>query len=302
MMPASDSGASRTRPLALVTGAGGQLGSTIGQRLASRWSIVAQARGDLDLSDSKAIRDTVAKVRPDVIVNCAAYTDVDGAETAAAKALTVNGLAVGTLARAAREVGAPLVHYSTDFVFDGRGTRPYTEDDPTAPESAYAASKLLGEWFAADAPRHFVLRVESLFGGPHRRSSIDRIVDALVAGAEARVFSDRIVTPSFVDDVADATEALLRQHAAPGVYHCVNSGQATWLEVGEAVLATLQPRPAGRLVPVKVADVPMKAKRPQYCALSNAKLRAAGIEMRDWRDALSSYLHGIRRTTPAFNA
>jgi dTDP-4-dehydrorhamnose reductase len=286
----------------VVLGAAGQLGATIAGRWRSRHEIVELTRNEVDLTAYAAVEARVSASHPDAIVNCAAYTAVDAAEDDPGAALAVNAFAVRSLSAVAARLGATLVHYSTDFVFDGRGTRPYTEDDPTAPESAYAASKLLGEWFAADAPRHFVLRVESLFGGPHRRSSIDRIVDALVAGAEARVFSDRIVTPSFVDDVADATEALLRQHAAPGVYHCVNSGQATWLEVGEAVLATLQPRPAGRLVPVKVADVPMKAKRPQYCALSNAKLRAAGIEMRDWRDALSSYLHGIRRTTPAFNA
>ncbi len=286
----------------VVLGAAGQLGATIAGRWRGRHEIVGLTRNEVDLTAYAALEARVSASHPDVIVNCAAYTAVDAAEDDPGAALAVNAFALRSLAAVAARLGATLVHYSTDFVFDGRGTRPYTEDDPTAPESAYAASKLLGEWFAADAPRHFVLRVESLFGGPHRRSSIDRIVDALVAGADARVFSDRIVTPSFVDDVADATEALLRQHAAPGVYHCVNSGQATWLEVGEAVLATLQPRPAGRLVPVKVADVPMKAKRPQYCALSNAKLRAAGIEMRDWRDALSSYLHGIRRTTPAFNA
>jgi dTDP-4-dehydrorhamnose reductase len=276
----------------VVLGAAGQLGDTIAGRWRGRHEIVGLTRNEVDLTAYAALEARVSASRPDVIVNCAAYTAVDAAEDDPAAALAVNALAVRSLAAVAARLGATLVHYSTDFVFDGRATRPYTEDDPTAPESAYAASKLLGEWFAADAPRHFILRVESLFGGPTRRSSIDRIADALAAGAEARVFSDRIVTPSFVDDVADATETLLRQHAAPGVYHCVNSGLATWLEVGEAVLATLPPGPAGRLVPVKVADVPMRAKRPQYCALSNAKLRAVGIEMPGWPDALSRYLTG----------
>ncbi len=285
----------------VLVGAGGQLGRTIADRWSGRHEIVPLTRATIDVTDYPALERRVIAEQPEVIVNCAAYNAVDAAEDDPETALAVNALAVRSLATAASRAGAMLVHYGTDFVFDGRTTRPYTEEDAPSPESAYGASKLAGEWFAAGAPRHLVLRVESLFGGPHRRSSIDRIVEVLVSGGEARVFSNRVVTPSYVDDVADATEALVQRGAAPGVYHCVNSGQATWLELGEEVLAALEPRPAGRLVPVKVADVPMKARRPQYCALSNAKLRAAGVSMPDWRDAVRRYLAqgpGIRHQAP----
>src|SRR5690606_15872637 len=120
--------------------------------------------------------------KPDVIINCSAYNLVDQAEDDAPAALAVNGFAVLNLARAAREAGAMLVHYGTDFVFDGRSTEPYTETDRPVPESTYGMSKLLGEWFAAEAPRHYVLRVESLFGGTRAKSSIDKILDAILAG------------------------------------------------------------------------------------------------------------------------
>lgn len=282
-------GDARPLPVALVAGAGGQLGETIVQRLANRWSIVAMGRRQLDLADTAAIGETVARLRPAVIVNCAAYTDVDGAEMAARQALAVNALAVGAFARAARDVGATLVHYSTDFVFDGTATEPYAETVAPAPQSVYAQSKLLGEWLAADAPTHYVLRVESLFGGPRAKSSIDRIVDAISGGTEARVFVDRTVSPSFVDDVAEATAALVASAAPAGVYHCVNSGCATWYEVARHAAAQLG-REDATITPVSVKDIPLKAKRPQYAALSNEKLARAGFRMPSWQDALDRHL------------
>ena len=213
---------------------------------------------------------------------------MDGAEDDASTALSANAIGVLTLARAARARGATFVHYSTDFVFDGTLDRPYTEDDEPKPQSVYAASKLLGEWFAADAPSHYVLRVESLFGGPRRRSTVDRIVDAVRDGKPARVFVDRTVSPSYVEDVAGATARLLALRPASGVYHCVNSGWTTWYELAKRIVEILD-RPA-ELVPVRVADVPLRARRPQYAALSNRKLRDAGIEMPSWEEALARYL------------
>src|SRR4029077_11884239 len=130
-------------------------------------------------------------------------------EDAVAAALAVNAFVPRSLARAARAVDATLVHYSTDFVFAAHAGRPYTKPDPPNPQSVYGQSKLMGEWLASDAPRAFVLRVESLFGGPAPRSSTARIITSLRSGEPARVFVDRVVTPSFVDDVVDATWSLL---------------------------------------------------------------------------------------------
>jgi dTDP-4-dehydrorhamnose reductase len=274
----------------LLTGAAGQLGSAFRARLGSSGAeFVAVGRAELDLANSAAIREMVARVQPDVILNCAAYNAVDQAEGDASGAFAVNAFAVLELARAAAEGGATLVHYSTDFVFDGTATAPYGEDAPANPTSVYGQSKLVGEWMALSVPGTYVLRVESLFGGPATRSSVDRIVATLREGKPTRVFVDRVVSPSYVEDVIDATLALLDRHATPGVYHCVNSGVTTWRDLGEFI-AAITGADSALLEGVRVADVPMRAPRPQYCALSNEKLALAGIRMPEWRDALRRHL------------
>ncbi|HEY7448708.1 MAG TPA: dTDP-4-dehydrorhamnose reductase [Vicinamibacterales bacterium] len=271
----------------LVTGAAGQLAGAIIERFSGHAELLACSRRELDVTDTRAVLECVSTFRPDVIINCSAYNNVDRAEDDPVAALDVNAFAVRTLGRAARSRDAILVHYSTDFVFDGRSKRPYTEEDEPRPESVYAASKLLGEWFAREAPRVFVLRVESLFGGHASRSSIDRIVDMLLEGREARAFIDRTVSPSYVVDIAAATQALL-ERGEPGLYHCVNSGFVTWFELAQEIA-----RQVGRdgcVVPISVRDLPLAAPRPQFAALSNVKLERAGVAMPSWKDALTRYI------------
>ena len=274
----------------LVTGAAGQLGSVIVERFSAFGDVTPMTRNDLDISREPDVLRAVRDARPDVIVNCSAYNQVDRAEEEAADALNVNAFGVLALARAAREAGAVLVHYSTDFVFDGEIDRPYLETDAAVPQSNYGRSKLLGEWFAADAPVHYVLRVESLFGGPLARSSIDRILDTVQRGEATRVFVDRTVTPSYVVDVAEATLRLLSIRPPGGIYHCVNSGVTTWLEVAQEAARLLRREP--NLIPTPVASVSLPARRPKYCALSNEKLSAVGIGMPAWQDALARYVAG----------
>ena len=284
---------------ALVTGAGGQLGRTVARVLAAAYDVVPLTRADLDITDEPRVRAGVADLRPGVIVNCAAYNAVDDAEDDAAAALEVNAFGVRSLAQAAARIDATLVHYGTDFVFDGTASEPYREDDAPNPQSVYAASKLLGDWFAQGA-RAYVLRVESLFGGGgnapgaggrRRGSSLDRIADALLEGREVRAFVDRVVSPSYVDDVAAATRALLRAAPARGLYHCVGSGHATWFDVAAALAGELGVDPVIR--GVTLDELELRAPRPRFCALSNRKLAAAGIEMPHWRDAVVRYA-GIR--------
>jgi dTDP-4-dehydrorhamnose reductase len=275
--------------LALVVGAGGQLGEAMTDQLGARHEVVAVTRSTLDVTDASAVRAFVLAVSPDVIVNCSAYTNVDGAETQSLEAFQVNAMAVRALARAAADADATLVHYSTDFVFDGRTDRPYTEDDAPNPRGAYAMSKLLGEWFAADAPKHYVLRVESLFGGVKARSSIDKILANLRSGATVRAFADRTVSPSFVDDVVSATAGLIGRGAPYGLYHCVNTGWTTWAGIARE-LARLAGRPDAAIEETRMADAALLASRPLFAALSNAKLTAAGIAMPAWEDALRRYV------------
>jgi dTDP-4-dehydrorhamnose reductase len=274
----------------LIAGAAGQLGSTIAARLPPRFDVIACSRLQLDIADAAAVDRAVAEAAPDAVINCAAYNDVDGAEEDPQPALTANAMGVLALARASRACGAAFVHYSTDFVFDGRAHQPYVESDPTHPLNAYGLSKLLGEWLAEEASPAYVLRVESLFGGPRAKSSVDKILDGLRRGTPVRVFHDRTITPSFVHDVAAATETLLDLRPPPGLYHCVNSGVTTWLELAETA-ARLLPSTT-EIIPVSAGDVTLRAARPQYCALSNDKLRQAGIGMPSWQDALERYVKG----------
>jgi len=276
----------------LVVGAAGQLGQAMVARLAREYAVTPCTRADVDLTDHAAVIDFITRAAPDAIVNCASYNDVDGAEQHQQRAFAVNAFVPRTLARAAEAVDAVLVHYSTDFVFAGTATRPHTEDDAPEPQSVYAQSKLVGEWMAADWRRHFVVRVESLFGGAQARSSVDRIVDAVRRGAEAPVFFDRVTSPSYIEDVAGAAAHLLAGDAAFGLYHCVNSGHATWLELGQEIARVLD-RPAAALKPVSVDSVAWKARRPRYAALSNQKLAEAGYAMPTWQDAIARHLrHG----------
>jgi dTDP-4-dehydrorhamnose reductase len=258
---------------------------------------VRATRDSLDVRDHRAVESLVGRLRPDAVVNCAAYTAVDRAEDEPVEALNVNAFAVRVLASAAAAAGAAFVHYSTDFVFDGTASRPYTEGDEPNPRSTYACSKLVGEWFARDAPRHYVLRVESVFGtlptGPGaRRTSVDRIVDGILAGETVRVFTDRTVSPSYHRDVAGAARALSERRLPAGLYHCVNSGSCTWEELAREAGRQLGAPP--RLEMLRMADAGLRAERPRYCALSNAKLTAAGVEMPAWQDALGRYLAARR--------
>lgn len=282
----------------LVAGAGGQLGEAIAERLVSAGCDVhAFTRAELDVVDGSAVARVVADLQPRVIINGTAYTDVDGAETHPVQALEVNAMAVRSLALAAARVGAVFVHYSTDFVFDGKTDRPYTESDAPNPRGTYALSKLLGEWFAAAAPRHYILRVESLFGGRRARSSIDRILSNVRSGALVRAFVDRAVSPSYVEDVIDATIALVDRDArdAPaGLYHCVNTGWTNWADLSREI-ARLAGRPDAPIEPIRMADAKLLAARPLFAALSNAKLAAAGIEMPTWQDALARHVKSADR-------
>jgi dTDP-4-dehydrorhamnose reductase len=272
----------------LLLGAAGQLGTTFAD--AAPHEVVGLTRGDVDVTDHAAVLAAAERVRPDVIVNCTAYNNVDGAEDDVATALTVNAIAVRSMAAAATRVGATLVHYSTDFVFDGEASVPYREDDRACPVSVYGCSKLLGEWFAQDAPRWYVLRVESLFGGRQARSSVDKIAAALREGRQAPVFADRVVSPSFVDDVRDATLALLARDTPSGLFHCVNSGSGTWADVGRHVAHLVGADP-GLLKLTSVKDIQLRARRPVYCALSNEKLASAvGAPLPSWRDAVARYV------------
>jgi dTDP-4-dehydrorhamnose reductase len=279
----------------LVTGRRGLVGGAIVREFSAPSSgddVVSLDRQGLDITDDDAVRRVVAERRPELIVNCAVYNGVDRAEDEPEQALALNAFAVRSLARAATEAGAILVHYSSDFVFDGETSAPYREADEPNPRSVYGASKLLGDWFALESPRTYILRVESVFGppaaDPSRRGSLAMMVDRINDGMEVPVFVDRIVSPSYTAHIARATRQLVESGAPFGLYHCVNSGHATWAEIAERIAEILQ-KPI-RARPMTLASAGLRARRPRYCALSNAKLAAAGVVMPPWPDAVREFL------------
>ena len=276
----------------LVTGAQGLLGAAIVREFEAVADVIATGRDALDVANPHSVAAALATAQPDVVINCAAYNDVDKAEDHPADALEVNAFGTLTLARAASDRNVALVHYSSDFVFDGEKGAPYTEDDLPNPRGGYAASKLLGDWFALEAPRSWVLRVESLFGRPgpggKRLGSLGTILQRIRSGDEVPVFTDRTVSPSYTADVARTTRELLEREAPTGLYHCVNSGAATWGEVAQEA-ARMLGMPL-RMKPMTLDTAGLKARRPRYCALSNAKLASVGIVMPSWEDALGRYL------------
>jgi dTDP-4-dehydrorhamnose reductase len=277
----------------MIVGAAGQLGLVMTREFLPCHEVLPLAMSDLDITDGESVNARVVRERPDLVINCAAYNDVDGAEDHALAAMRVNALAVRGLAHAAAGIDAVLVHYGSDFVFDGLATRPYCEDDMPRPQCVYACSKLCGDWFAMTAPRHYVLRVESLFGGSAQEnyrgpSTIDRIIDSLASGGAPKVFTDRTVSPSYVLDVARATRELVEGGAPYGLYHCVNSGHCTWYDLAVEVARHLPG--AGQPVPASVADVRLKAARPQFAAMANAKLESVGVRMPSWQDVIARYV------------
>jgi dTDP-4-dehydrorhamnose reductase len=276
----------------VVVGARGQLGAAVVREFDGRHDVAALDRAALDITRPDAVSAEMARRRPDLVINCTGYNAVDAAEDDPVGALRLNALGVRALAEAARTIGASLVQYGSDFVFDGEAQTPYREDDRPRPKGVYGASKMLGDWFALETPKAYVLRVESLFGrapgGPPPKGSIEQILRALGEGRPLKVFEDRTVSPTFVVDAARATRELVERQPPPGVYHCVNSGYCTWLDLAREAARLLGVE--GRLEPIRLADMTLKAPRPRFCAMSNAKLAAAGIPMPTWQDALARYV------------
>ena len=274
----------------LVTGAAGQLGREM-VRVAGTAVVAGLVRADLDVSDSAAVHEAVAGLRPDVVVNCAAWTDVDGCELDPERAQTVNADAVGFLAEACDEVGAHLVHVSTDYVFNGEASTPYGEDHPTDPVNAYGASKLAGEVAAgagATVVRSTWLQPADLPG------MVGRVIDSLEAGVPIRVMDDRRACPTFV---ADLVPVILRLGAerVTGVVHATNAGVTSWHGFAREVARASGNDPE-LLVPVSETDLDVSrpACRPTYSALDNTVLRGLGWEpMRHHRDAIAAVVARI---------
>lgn len=243
---------------------------------------------ELDIAAASSISAAVAGFNPDCIINAAAYTDVEGAETHREDAFRINAGAAGLVAEEAARAGIPVLHYSTDFVFDGTKCTPYETDDPIAPVSVYGESKADGEAAVrAATPRHFIVRTAWLYG-PGGNNFVEKILRAAASRPALTVVDDEIGSPTHTWDLAGATAALLATDAY-GTYHAVNAGVCSRFEFARAIV-----RLGGLTTPVEPCDssrFPTLAKRPAYSVLSNRKLEAAtGCIMRPWEDALRHYV------------
>jgi dTDP-4-dehydrorhamnose reductase len=273
----------------LVTGAGGMLGRDLVDVL-GRWgeSVTGLGRGDLDVTDASAVRALILRVRPAVVVNCAAWTAVDDAEAHEEEALLVNGRGAENVAAACAASGARLVHVSTDYVFGGDGMAPYAEHDPTAPRTAYGRTKLAGEHAVLRLlpETGYVVRTAWLYGA-HGRNFVRTMI-----GLESRqpfvdVVTDQRGQPTWAVDVADQIVALARAAPQAGTYHATSSGEATWYELAVEVFRLLGADPA-RVRATTSAVVPRPAPRPAYSVLGHGRHAAAGVKpIGDWRTALS---------------
>jgi dTDP-4-dehydrorhamnose reductase len=275
-----------------VTGSRGQLGRALERAAASGGhDFVGYDLPELDITDAGAARAAVRSARPDAVINCAAFTAVDAAESEEAKALAVNGTAVGHLAAAADEIGAVLVQISTDYVFDGTAEIPYREDAPVNPLSAYGRTKLAGERAAAAARRSLVVRTAWLFGeGANFVGAVRRQLDAGVE--ELRVVADQVGCPTYAVDLAGAILRLLTAGTL-GVIHAVNAGSATWSEFAREIVRRLGS--AARVLPISTAEANRAAQRPARSLLDTSQLRRIlGADLPPWQDALQRYLASKR--------
>ena len=278
----------------LLIGRTGQLGGDLMRNTTSH-VIVAPSREELDLGRAGEAARMVASVRPQVVINCAAFHNVPKCEEEPAQAFLVNCVAVRDLAAACAEHGARLVTFSTDYVFGGERSTPWTEDERPAPLQMYGISRLAGEHAAlATAPAHaLVIRTCGLYGRSGARSKGGNFVDGRVADARAgkriEMACEQVLAPTSTDDLSRAVLALVdHPAAAPGVYHLVNEGQCSWYEFTREIVRLIGA--SSEVVPVDRGGRTGNMRRPLYSVLKNTRARALGIVLPPWQDALGRYL------------
>lgn len=275
----------------LLTGSKGMLAQAILNKTPKEWELLAVDVEDLDITQSAAVQDTVGAFRPSMIINCAAFTRVDDCEEKKELAFAVNGRGVGHLAEAAGKVGARLIHFSTDYIFDGTGSEPYEENAPARPMSVYGASKWEGECqVRKHLQNYMIIRTQWLYGkgGNHFVKTILKLAEKQDV---LKVVNDQIGSPTWTEALSEAVLALTEKETS-GTYHLVNSGQCSWYQfarriIEEAGLST-------KVVPCATAEFPRPAKRPAYSVLSTVKATAElGMALPHWEVALKRFIRSV---------
>lgn len=274
----------------LVTGAAGMLGRRVLEACPREWTVEG---ADIDEFDITSLNDTLAfvgKCKPDVLMNCAAMTDVDGCESKYDMAYRINGIGAGNLARAAREVGAEILHVSTDYVFNGENPEPYLEDDPTCPVSAYGRTKLAGETLvAANNPRHWSIRTQWLYG-QDGKNFVETIINAAGQRDRLDVVNDQFGCPTYAKDLAVQMVRIAEERPVYGIYHGSNKGSCSWFDFACAIVKGVGMEHV-QVAPMSSDKLDRPAKRPAHSVLRNYHLELTiGDSMRSWEEALADYL------------
>jgi len=278
----------------IVIGSGGRLGAALMRAYQNKFDVVGFNHAELDLANPDEIRGRIGDQTFDVLINAAAYTNVDACETECDQAFAINAEAPRVLAEICRDKNAKLIHISTDYVFDGNKRQPYVEDDAVNPISAYGESKRAGEKLVLQtSDRHIVVRVSWVFG-PDRPSFVDAMIKQAINEEKIEAIADKWSTPTYTSDLAELLPRIFDVDA--GILHLASAGQCTWQEYAQYALdccrgagVSLKAQTVGA---VKLTDMQnWVAKRPVYSVLSTAKYQAlTGIQPRSWRDAVADYI------------
>jgi dTDP-4-dehydrorhamnose reductase len=298
----------------LLTGINGQLGQELQRTLAPLGEVIGVERKTMDLAQPASIRQVIGEVKPDLIVNAAAYTAVDKAETETELAKSINAVAPTIMAEEAQRIEATLIHVSTDYVFDGRKNTPYTEQDATNPLSVYGQSKLAGEeGIRQISDRHIILRTAWVYGTYGKSNFVKTMLRLFAERDEIRVVADQVGTPTWASEIAQAIHAIAcrcsesatrlpqlsreqsQKSPLTGTYHFTNSGVASWYDFAVAIFE--EAKPLGfpmivqRIVPITTSEYPTPAQRPAYSVLSGEKISAVlGNHPPHWRQGLKKML------------
>jgi len=279
----------------VVIGANGQVGSNLLKILSAENEVIPLTHEDMDITDLNKTRETLLRIKPESVINTAAYHKTDECEENPERSFLANSIAVRNLALTCKEMGSFLVHFSTDYVFDGRKNEPYTEDDPPNPINVYGVSKLAGEIFVKNTLKeHYIIRPSGIFGKAKKVGKENFVTKMLRLARERgrlRVVDDQIFSPTYERDLAEKVAELIKT-GKYGTYHITNSGHCSWYELAKTAFELA--KVDVELRPVKSHEFPMKAKRPPYSVLENRNLKRIGLTpLRHWKEALKDYLREI---------
>lgn len=275
----------------IVIGSTGQLGTDLIRVLKNDHETIGLAHEDIEVTERDSCQ-VLRRYNPDVVINTAAFHDVDRCEEEPLEAFSVNAIGAKNVAEVCREIQAITVFISTDYVFDGSKMEPYTEEDIPNPINTYGISKLAGELYTSRNPKHYIVRVASLFGIAGARGKSGNFIEKMINKArnneQISVVDDMWMSPTYTVDAARTINAIIKSKAPFGIYHVTNAGFCTWFQFAQEIFRQIGLRP--HLTPIKTNQLRMKAQRPRYSVLTSIKLSKYGIKTRDWKQALNEYL------------